>query len=112
MEKRGPLQERIESKLQGALAPEQLTVENESHRHAVKPGSETHFKVLVVSKSFLGQNAVARHRAVYGTLAEELKDGVHALSLDLCTPDEWAARSGLRPSPPCASGKKTGGETR
>ncbi len=33
----------IENKVHQALAPEVLEVTNESNRHSVAPGSETHF---------------------------------------------------------------------
>ena len=42
-------QSAIETKL-SALGPQFLRVENESHRHNVPPGSESHFKVTVVSR--------------------------------------------------------------
>lgn len=96
------LQERIETKLRQTLSPEHLEVENESSRHNVPAGSETHFKVIVVSKRFEGRTLVARHREVYGLLGEELKDGVHALSIQAHTPAEWE-KAGPRRSPPCAS---------
>lgn len=93
----------IERKLTEALVPTHLQVENESHRHAVAPGSETHFKVIVVSEKFTGQSLVARHRTVYGLLDAELKHGVHALSVQAHTPAEWE-KSSERRSPPCAGG--------
>lgn len=36
------------------LAPTHLEIINESFMHNVPPGSETHFKVLVVSEAFDG----------------------------------------------------------
>ena len=93
----------IERKLNEALAPTHLRVENESGRHNVPPGSETHFKVVVVSDAFSGQSLVARHRQVYGLLEGEIKGGVHALSIQAHTPDEWR-RSSERTSPNCAGG--------
>lgn len=41
---------------------------NESHGHNVPRGSETHFKVLVVSPVFEGKLPVHRHRAVYNVV--------------------------------------------
>lgn len=93
----------IERKLKAALTPEHLVVENESSRHSVAPGSETHFKVIVVSERFEGQNLLARHRQVYGLLADELKAGVHALSVQAHTPAEWKQTCAHR-SPPCEGG--------
>jgi BolA protein len=81
-------------------------VVNESGNHNVPPGSETHFKVVLVSDAFEGQRLLARHRAVNETLAEELAGGVHALALHTYTPGEWQDRFGDAPmSPPCLGGK-------
>ncbi len=57
------IKDTIESKLQ-ILQPEFLEVINESHNHNVPPGSESHFKVIVVTNAFQGKMLVARHRMV------------------------------------------------
>ncbi len=93
----------IETKLTSALAPSHLEVENESYRHSVAPGSETHFKVVVVSEKFLGLGLLARHRLVYELLDAELKGGVHALSVKAHTAEEWKKTSAGQ-SPPCLGG--------
>lgn len=83
---------RIERKLTDGLAPAELVIEDESHRHAGhaghRPGGETHFSVSIVSEAFAGLSRVARQRLVYGLLKEELEERVHALSLTTLTPDE------------------------
>ncbi|MCB1670038.1 MAG: BolA/IbaG family iron-sulfur metabolism protein [Gammaproteobacteria bacterium] len=100
------VQKSIEDKVQSALSPHYLTVENESHRHG-GPATESHFKLTVVSEAFDGQLAVKRHRALYGLLSEELAGGVHALALHLYTPTEWATRQEKSPaSPDCRGGSK------
>lgn len=101
------IQQRIHDKLTAALHPVHLDVVNESHMHSVAPGSETHFKVLIVSPAFEGQALVQRHRAVNGALAEELANGVHALSIRALTPAQWEAdgATGFK-SPPCLGGSK------
>jgi stress-induced morphogen len=100
------LQQRIEDKLRRRLAPESLAVENESDKHNVPRGSETHFKVTVVSSAFEGMGRIDRHRLVHDALAEELKGGVHALTITPRTPAEWAADSSVAASPPCLGGEK------
>ncbi|MEI2384580.1 BolA family protein [Breoghania sp. JC706] len=76
---------RIEEKLTRAFAPTVLGVIDESDRHAGhsgwKEGGETHFRVEVVSKAFEGKSRVEAHRMVNEALAEELKNGVHALAI-------------------------------
>ena len=100
-------QERIQKKLTSELAPVHLDVENESRMHSVAPGSETHFKVMVVSAAFEGMGLVARHRRVHEILADEIKNGVHALSVRAKTPAEWEKEEpdAFR-SPPCLGGSK------
>jgi BolA protein len=78
---------RIEEKLELAFAPDLLEVTDESHLHrghvGARPQGESHFRVVIASAAFNGQNRVQRHRAVYVVLAEELDTGVHALSLHI-----------------------------
>lgn len=100
--------------LVGGLGPVALEVDNESHRHNVPPGSETHFKVTVVSSRFDGMPLVARHRLVHQLLADPLAHGVHALSVHAYTPAQWEERGHVVPnSPPCLGGGRTrnGGES-
>ncbi len=102
------LAQTIEDKLKSALSPELLEVENESANHNVPKGSETHFRVVVVSRSFEGKLPVARHQLVYKALAEEMKPGrVHALAITSRTPAEWAAAAEANVSPPCLGGSKS-----
>ncbi len=79
----------IEEKLLSAFSPLHLDVINESHQHNVAPGSESHFKVIIVSKDFEGERLIKRHRAVNATLAEELSQKIHALALHTYTEKEW-----------------------
>lgn len=105
------MQERIERKLLEGLSPAHLEVINESHGHNVPRGSESHFRVIVVSESFEGQGRLARHRAINGLLAEELSGGIHALAIEAVTPGQWADAGGPQlDAPPCRGGmKRTGG---
>ncbi|HHB13416.1 MAG TPA: BolA/IbaG family iron-sulfur metabolism protein [Chromatiales bacterium] len=101
------IEQTIERKLREALAPLHLEVVNESAMHNVPPGSESHFKVTVVTQAFAGQSLVARHRAVHSALTEELAGPVHALSIHAYTPEEWASRGQQVPaSPRCRGGGK------
>jgi BolA protein len=94
----------IEEKLRASFAPDYLAVVNESHMHSVPPGSESHFKVTLVSAAFQGLRPVKRHQDVYKVLADELAHGVHALALHTYTPAEWP---GVSPdSPQCRGGSK------
>jgi BolA protein len=102
------VQSTIEDKVQQALQPVTMTVENESHRHS-GPAGESHFKLTVVADQFAGQSLVKRHQQLYKLLSEELAAGVHALALHLYTPQEWAERQAATPlSPDCRGGSKAG----
>ena len=96
------VEDRIRQKLQDHLHVELLEVVNESPHHQVPEGSETHFRVLIVSKDFEGLSNVKRHQKVYKILDEELKGSVHAFSQKTLTPNEWGDIGSLVPSsPPC-----------
>lgn len=92
-------------KLTATFTPSILHIENESHRHSSGKGSESHFKVILVTSQFAGKRPVSRHREVYACLADELAQGVHALALHLFTPDEWQAEGGVVPASPNCLGK-------
>ena len=51
-------------------------------------GTEDHWKASIVSVQFAGQSLVQRHRMVMAALAEEMKGPIHALTLDVKTPEE------------------------
>jgi len=98
--------ETIEQKLRAALEPAHLEVINESHMHNVPKGSETHFKVVVVSSRFEGLAPVRRHQLVYGALDVEMKQkpGIHALAITSRTPTEWENSPEANASPKCLGG--------
>lgn len=101
------VQNTIEEKLANDFQPLHLEVINESSNHNVPEGSESHFKVVVVSPEFSGKNLLARHRMINATLAEELKNSIHALAIHTYTEDEWKEESNGAPmSPPCLGGGK------
>ena len=97
----GPVQIQMRKKLIEAFAPLVLEVIDESASHAGHAGAavhaakqgraatgigETHFSVTIVSAAFAGLNRVARQRAIYQVLAEELAGPVHALALKADAP--------------------------
>ncbi|MES9835525.1 MAG: BolA/IbaG family iron-sulfur metabolism protein [Candidatus Thiodiazotropha sp.] len=101
------IQETIQQKLESAFSPLHLEVINESHMHNVPEGSESHFKIVVVSDAFKGERLINRHRQVNKLLAEELQAGVHAIALHTLTPEDWFDQGGrTADSPPCLGGSK------
>ena len=104
MDSMGPVATSIQAKLSQSLAPVHMEILNESYMHNVPKGSETHFKVVVVSERFKDTKLIARHRMVNQLLAEELKTGVHALSIVAKTPDQWTDGQTVEKSPACRGG--------
>lgn len=102
----GPVEAAIRAKLEQALSPEVLELRNESGGHAVPPGSETHFRVAVVSSRFEGLSPLQRHRLVHAALSEELAGPIHALAIQARTPAQWRENPQLDTSPPCLGGNK------
>ncbi|ANS84615.1 Protein BolA like protein [Vibrio scophthalmi] len=100
------LQEVIQTKLHQQLSPKHLDVINESYMHNVAPGSESHFKVIVVSEQFEGLRLIARHRIINQTLADELANHIHALAIHTYTPSEWLDLQRAPDSPMCLGGDK------
>jgi len=85
------VEQEIRTKLQAAFAPTDLDVRNDSARHAGHAGDdgsgESHFHVRLRAEGFAGQSRIARHRAVHSALGPDLVARIHALSLDLDTPE-------------------------
>ena len=78
---------RIETKLRTSFSPTHLEVIDESNLHAghsgARPGGETHFKIVMTTKSFKGLSRIDRQRSVHKVLRLELEERIHALSLEL-----------------------------
>ena len=100
------VENKIRDKLQAHFHIKLLEIINESPHHQVPEGSETHFRILIVSKDFKGLSTVKRHQKVYHVLKEELQGPVHAFSQKTLTPEEWEAMSSSTlSSPPCQKKK-------
>ena len=82
----------IRGRLEEALSPIHLEVIDQSQLHdghaGSRPEGETHFQVTVVSKAFENQGRVERQRQVYELLTDLLEGSIHALSLNLSSPEE------------------------
>jgi BolA protein len=77
----------IRQRLTAALAPVELDVLDEGHKHAGHANAgKGHFYVRIVSATFTGMLSVKRHRMVYAALDDLMNDGIHALSIDAKAP--------------------------
>ena len=102
-----PIARAILTSLDAAFTPRHVEVVDESYKHAVPEGAESHFRVVVVSDAFDGKRLVQRHRLVNSALAQELERHVHALAIQTFTPREWSEvvdHSDAVESPPCLGG--------
>ena len=79
--------EEIRRRLTVALAPVELDVLDEGHKHAGHANAgKGHFHVRIVSTAFAGVLPVRRHRMVYAALDGLMDQGIHALSIDATAP--------------------------
>jgi transcriptional regulator, BolA protein family len=79
----------IRERLTAALAPVELDVIDEGHKHAGHAGEgKGHFFARIVSAAFAGKNPIQRHRLVYEALGDMMPNGIHALSIDAKAPGE------------------------
>lgn len=98
----------IERLLQQNFKPSYLSVLNESSQHRVPPGSESHFRVVIVSQIFIGKSRVQRQRMVSEALKHLMGRPIHALAQRTLTPEEWEAegQDDRLSSPPCLGRNK------
>ena len=81
----------IKKRLEIALAPESMQLEDEGHKHVGHEGAKGglgHFQLLIVSDHFKGKSLIQRHRLIYQAMGELMQSDIHALSIDAYTPDE------------------------
>ncbi|KZN13191.1 BolA/IbaG family iron-sulfur metabolism protein [Marinomonas sp. TW1] len=99
------IQQQIEQSLHTSFDVHHMTLENESYKHNVPDGSESHFRLVLVSNDFIGKRLVQRHQLIYASLQEEMQR-IHALAMHLYTLDEWQDREQSAPlSPKCHGGE-------
>jgi BolA family transcriptional regulator, general stress-responsive regulator len=97
------MQNQIEKKLQSDFNPTHLEVLNESANHNVPDGSESHFKVVVISDKFEGLPLLKCHRMINQALEKELTS-IHALAIHVMTAEKWQKKQVAPESPPCLGG--------
>ena len=78
-----PTPEQIESYIQQGIACTHIEVE----------GDGQHFFATIVSPDFVGKRLVQRHQLVYAAMGDRMKAEVHALSMKVFTPEEFAQNS-------------------
>ena len=56
----------------------------------VSSPDDTHFEAVIVAPQFAGKRTIQRHQLVYGTLGALMGREIHALSMQVLTPQEAA----------------------
>jgi BolA protein len=79
-----------------------LKIINESFMHNVPEGSESHFKIVVVTNDFNNLSIIKRHKLIYKTL-DNLMNKIHALSIHAFNEEEFKLNPIILDSPECAN---------
>jgi acid stress-induced BolA-like protein IbaG/YrbA len=74
--------EEVQSLIQAGLPGAQV--------HVSSP-DDTHFEAVIVAPQFEGKRTIQRHQLVYGTLGALMGREIHALSMQVLSPQEAAA---------------------
>ena len=76
--------QQVTALIQAGIAEAVATVTSEDN---------VHFEAVVVAPAFAGKRAVQRHQLVYATLGAAVGNEIHALALQVFTPEEYAGQS-------------------
>lgn len=82
---------KIRERLQAALAPLEIELDDESALHAGHAGAASgggHYRVKIVSAKFEGVKLVMRHRLVYDSVHDMMHKEIHALAITALAPSE------------------------
>jgi len=66
--------------IEAALSGSQALVTSEDN---------VHFEAIVIAPAFAGKKPIVRHQMVYSTLGAAVGNEIHALALQVFTPDEY-----------------------
>ena len=98
----GPIESQIINTLSSSLNLSSLKIINESFMHNVPAGSESHFKIVVVTNDFNNLSIIKRHKLIYKTL-DNLMNKIHALSIHAFNEEEFKLNPIILDSPECAN---------
>jgi len=82
---------KIRERLEAALAPSEIVLDDESALHAGHAGAASgggHYRVKIVSTKFEGVKLVMRHRLVYDSVHDMMHKEIHALAITALAPSE------------------------
>ena len=98
----GPIESQIINTLSTSMNLSSLKIINESFMHNVPKGSESHFKIVVVTNDFDNLSIIKRHKLIYKTL-DSLMNKIHALSIHAFNEEEFKLNPIILDSPECAN---------
>jgi BolA protein len=98
----GPIESQIINTLSSSMNLSSFKIINESFMHNVPDGSESHFKILVVTDDFNNVPIMQRHKLIYKNL-NDLMHKIHALSIHAFTEEEFELNPVILDSPECAN---------
>jgi acid stress-induced BolA-like protein IbaG/YrbA len=75
--------QQIRELIQAGIASASATVTSDDN---------VHFEAVVVSPAFAGKRPLQRHQLVYATLGAAVGNEIHALALQVFTPEEYAGQ--------------------
>ena len=98
----GQIESQIINTLSSSMNLSSLKIINESSMHNVPKGSESHFKIVVVTNDFNNLSIIKRHKLIYKTL-DNLMNKIHALSIHAFNEEEFKLNPIILDSPECAN---------
>ena len=98
----GPIESQIVNTLSSFMNLVSLKIVNESFMHNVPEGSESHFKIVVVTNDFNNLSIIQRHKLIYKIL-DNLMNKIHALSIHAFNEEEFKLNPVIIDSPECAN---------
>ena len=98
------IQDTIKKTLIKDFNPSVLKIVNESYMHSVPRNAETHFKLVIVSDFFMNLSQVKRHKIVYKSLEDVIKQ-IHALSIHSFDEKEYSKNPIILDSPNCVNNR-------
>ena len=88
----GPVAATMIERLESALSPTRLDLEDQSNRHighaGHDPRGESHFALTIESAAFAGKSRVERQRMIFAALGGLMDERVHALSIRALAPGD------------------------
>ena len=98
----GLIESQIINTLSSSMNLSSLKIINESFMHNVPAGSESHFKIVIVTNDFNNLSSIKRHKLIYKTL-DHLMSKIHALSIHAFNEEEFKLNPVILDSPECAN---------